>query len=124
MSRVIAGIGCRRDCSAADIAAVVRLACGTAGRSVDALAAPAFKSREPGLRQAAATLGLSLLPVETDALQAVQPRCPTVSEAARRATGIASVAEGCALAVAGLGSRLILPRVSHGGATCALAESA
>lgn len=124
MSRVIAGVGCRRDCSANDIAAAVRLACDTAGRTAGTLAAPAFKCREPGLRQAAAGLGLSLFLVEADALEAAQPRCPTVSEAARRATGIGSVAEGCALAAAGIDGRLILPRVSHGGATCALAESA
>jgi cobalt-precorrin 5A hydrolase len=121
---VIAGIGCRRGCPGADIEAALRLAFAAAGRPADALAAPAFKAEEPGLREAAARLGLPLLLVDADALDAAQPRCVTFSEAAGRAVGAASVAEGCALAASGEGGRLILPRVSCGGATCALAEPA
>jgi cobalt-precorrin 5A hydrolase len=74
--------------------------------------------------EAAARLGLSLVMIGADALAAAQPRCPTRSEAAARAVGVGSVAEGCALAASGAGGRLLLPRVAHGGATCALAEPA
>jgi cobalt-precorrin 5A hydrolase len=121
---VIAGIGCRRNCSADDIAAAVRLACEAANRKVGTIAAPAFKSGEPGLRAAAASLGLPVLLVGREALEAAQPRCATVSRTAVGAVGLGSVAEGCALAAAGADSRLVLARVSHGGATCALAEAA
>lgn len=120
---VIAGIGCRRNCSADDIAGAVRLACERARRTAGTLAAPAFKSGEPGLHRAAASLGLPIMFVGREALDAAQARCVTVSKAAVGAVGVASVAEGCALAAAGADGRLVLARVSHGGATCALAEA-
>jgi cobalt-precorrin 5A hydrolase len=118
-ARVFAGIGCRRDCAADDILAVVR----AAGRAVDALAAPAFKAGEAGLHAAADALGVPLIFVEPAALAAVQPLCVTRSAPAERATGVASVAEGCALAAAGPGGRLVLARITGARATCALAEA-
>ena len=121
---VIAGIGCRRDCPAEAILAVLRRACAEAGCEAAALAAPAFKAGEPGLREAARRLGLALIPVEAAGLAAAQARCVTRSAHAAQATGFAAVAEGSALAAAGAGGRLILPRIAGGGATCALAEAA
>ncbi len=117
---IVAGLGCRQGCAAADLVAAVRLAEAQAGASAGMLAAPAFKEGEAGLHAAAAALGLMLVMVGDTALQAVQPACPTRSAAALAATGLASVAEGAALAASG--GRLLLPRVSVGGATCALAE--
>jgi cobalt-precorrin 5A hydrolase len=119
-AQLIAGVGCRRDCPAETIVAVVRLACGD--RPVDALACPAWKVSAVGLRTAAELLGIALLPIERDALAAVQDRCVTRSAHAEAAVGIASVAEGCALAAGGAGARLLVPRVTGNGATCALAE--
>lgn len=116
---IVAGVGCRRGCSARDLVAAVRLAECSAGVAAAALAAPWFKSHEAGLHAAAAEMGLPLLLVEDAAMQAAQPRCPTRSAAALGATGLASVAEGAALA--GSGGALLLPRVAVGGATCALA---
>lgn len=118
----VAGIGCRNNCPSEDILAVVRRACREAGRPARALAAPAFKADEAGLHQAARLLGLPLILVEPADLAAAQARCVTASALARRVTGVASVAEGSALAAAGLGSRLILPRIAGARATCALAE--
>jgi cobalamin biosynthesis protein CbiG len=88
---------------------------------VSALAAPDFKQGEHGLQETARALSVPLLLVERDALLAAQPGCPTRSDAARRAAGVASVAEGCALAAAGSGGRLILARIAGPRATCALA---
>jgi cobalt-precorrin 5A hydrolase len=119
-AQLIAGVGCRRDCPAEIIVAVVRLACDD--RPVDALACPAWKVGAIGLRTAAELLGIPLLPIERDALAAVQDRCVTRSTHAEAAVGIASVAEGCALAAGGAGARLLVPRVTGNGATCALAE--
>ncbi len=125
MSRlVIAGIGCRRNCAAEDIEAALGLACAAAGRRAGSLAVPDFKAQEPGVRQAAMRLGLTLLVIDAAALIDAQPRCPTRSAAAARAVGVASVAEGCALAACGPGGRLVLPRLVQGGASCALAEPA
>jgi cobalt-precorrin 5A hydrolase len=121
---IVAGIGCRANCPAEAIVAVVQRACQEAGRAANALAAPAFKAAEAGLHEAARVLALPLILVEAAALLAVQERYVTHSAAALRAVGIASVAEGSALASAGSGSRLILPRIADACATCALAEAA
>src|SRR4051794_21731931 len=120
---VIAGIGCRAGCPAEDIVALVRQASASAGAPVTALAAAAFKAGEPGLHRAAITLGVPLLLIGRDRLDAVQKLCPTHSAPATRATGIASVAEGSALAAAGSDGRLILPLIAGPRATCALAEA-
>jgi cobalamin biosynthesis protein CbiG len=120
---VIAGIGCRSDCSAEAIVAILNRACSEAGCQATALAAPAFKADEPGLQLAARQLGLALILVEASALAAAQTRCVTSSARAILATGFASVAEGSALAATG-GGRLILARIGGGGVTCALAEVA
>ena len=87
------------------------------------LAAPAFRYGHAGVFRAAALLGLPLAWVGQAALQAAQPLCQTRSAAAAASVGIASVAEGCALAVSGGTGRLLLPRLAGQGATCALAES-
>ena len=121
--QVIAGIGCRRDCPAETIVALLDRACAEAGCRATTLAAPAFKADEPGLRFAARQLGLTLVLIEAEALAAAQARCVTRSSRAFLATAFGSVAEGSALAAAGAGGRLILPRILGGGATCALAEA-
>jgi cobalamin biosynthesis protein CbiG len=64
-------------------------------------------------------LGLPIAFVDAAALKAVQPRCPTRSAVAERETGVASVAEGAALAASG--GSLLLARIAQGSATCALA---
>jgi cobalt-precorrin 5A hydrolase len=119
--RVIAGIGCRAGCSAAEVVALVAAASASAGRAASALAAPEFKRDEAGLHEAARLLDLPLLLVDREALVAAQPGCSTRSETAERRVGVASVAEGCALAAAGHGGRLILARIAGPRATCALA---
>lgn len=126
---VVAGLGCRRGCAAGEIVALVGTAIDRArdhagiGRCrVTALAAPAFKKDTPALLDAATDLGLPLLWIEEAAMHAAEPRCETRSDKAREATGFASVAEAAALAAAGPGSRLMLPRINSGAATCALAE--
>jgi cobalt-precorrin 5A hydrolase len=121
---IVAGVGCRRDCPTEDLLAVVREACRVSGRTVRALAAPEFKRDEAALQGAARSLGVPLILVGAADLAAAQPRCVTRSAIAECATGAASVAEGSALAAAGAGSMLILPRIAGPRATCALAETA
>ncbi len=119
---IIAGLGCRRDCPAEEIVALVERAAALSGCEPTALAAPDFKATEPGLQAAALLLGLKLLRVSPADLAAAQPRCITRSARAEAATGAASVAEGSALAAAGPHSRLRLPRIASAAATCAIAE--
>jgi cobalt-precorrin 5A hydrolase len=120
---IVAGVGLRRDCAAEHIVAVVRRAAVLAGREPAVLAAPVFKGHEAGLLQAARDLGLPLILVERDALEAAQSDCVTRSAVALGAVGVASVAEGAALSAAGPGGVLLLPRIAHLGATCALAAA-
>ncbi len=116
---IVAGLGFRRGCPADDIVHLVRTAQSYAGCIAGSLAVPDWKSGEPSLHAAAIRLGLPIAFIDTAALNAVQSHCPTRSIAAERATGIASVAEGAALAASG--GRLLLARITHGAATCALA---
>ena len=124
MPSVIAGIGCRRGTDAADIIAVLRDAEARAGATAIVLAAPEFKSHEAGLHEAAAELDLPLILLSDTLLASVQPFCPTRSIAAERHTGHASIAEASALAAAGPGATLLLDRIAHPTATCALAVAA
>jgi len=116
---IVAGIGLRS--SAAPDALLALLAEAQRGLPpFTHLAVPEFRAETPALRHAAAALGLPLVLVSRTALEAVQPRCPTRSAAALAATGLASVAEGCALAAAG--GVLLRPRMTGEGVTCAVAS--
>ncbi len=120
---IVAGIGCRRDCAAEEVLALVRLAATRAGAAPTALATSAAKAATPALREAASVLALPLLAVPGPALEAMASRCATRSPASLRATGLPSLAEAAALAAAGAGSRLLLARIAGARATCALAAS-
>jgi cobalt-precorrin 5A hydrolase len=82
------------------------------------------KRDEPGLAEAAALLGLNLTYLARDALEARINGVQTRSEKAGALFGVPSVAEAAALAGAGPESVLIVPRISGGGATCAIAGAA
>ena len=121
--RLVVGIGCRKGCPAEDILTAIRYASAETDRRVDSLAAPKFKAGELGILAAAELLSLPLVLLDALALSAVQDWCVTQSLQTLRAVGFASVAEACALGAAGSGARLLLPRITFGAATCALAES-
>ncbi len=116
---IVAGLGFRSGCAADDIVRLVQAVQVRAGCVVGSLAAPGWKQGAPGLHAAAARLGLPIVFIDHAALLAVQPRCPTRSVVAECETGVASVAEGAALAASG--GRLLLARITGNGATCALA---
>lgn len=121
---IVAGIGCRAGAAATDIVAVLRDAEAQAGRRATALALPAFKSREAGVLDAAAALGLPVILIDDAALAAVQALCPTRSDLVAARTGHASIAEAAALAACGPGATLAVPRIAHPTVTCALATCA
>jgi cobalt-precorrin 5A hydrolase len=122
---IVAGIGCRKGASAADISAVIAHAlahAGLASQALDVIAAPESKGDE-GVSVAAAALGVPLVLVSRADLQAAGARAQTRSERVLALIGVPSVAEAAALAASGPASRLIVPRMSVGIATCALAAS-
>ncbi len=80
------------------------------------------KRDEAGLVAAAEDLKMPLHFLSRDALQAVADHIATRSEAAEKALGIASIAEASALAGCGGSGRLLLPRITGDGVTCAIAK--
>ena len=122
--RLVAGIGFRRNTGPDEITALITRALGQAGVDGTALAAVATaadRAGEPAIAAAAAGFGLAPCPVGPDALAASDARVVTRSARIEGLRGVGSLAEAAALAVAGPGSRLVLPRIASGGATCALA---
>ena len=119
--RVAAGLGCRRGVPAQAVRDLLALAAARAGLAPTLLAIPDFKHDEPGLAEAARGAGLALLRITPADLLAQQPHCVTSSARVRAATNVASVAEACALAATAPCGRLVLPRVTAEGVTCAIA---
>jgi cobalt-precorrin 5A hydrolase len=119
---IVAGIGCRKGASAAAISAVIADALARAGLdTLDLVAAPESKGGEHGVAAAAAVLGVPLVLVAKADLEAAGARTQTRSERVLAMVGVPSVAEAAALAAGGPAARLILPRITVGVATCALA---
>ena len=122
---IVAGIGCRRGTAAEEIEAALALALGRLGWTtdrLDAIASLAEKTEETGLQTAAARLALPLIGVPKAALLEVTDRIAKVSARAEAAYGVPSVAEAAALAAAGEGACLLVPRVATATATCAIVE--
>lgn len=122
----VAGIGCRKGVSTADVLAAIDAALAVADLrrvALDALAAIPTKRHEHALGDASSALGLPLLvPSESD-IAAAAPRALTRSAASQAATGTLSASEVAALAAAGRGARLLGPRLIRGHVTCAIAVS-
>lgn len=93
-----------------------------ADKELSALAVPAFRHTENLPLQVAKWLGTRIVWVELAAMQQVNAQCQTVSARSMRHTGVASVSEACALVAAGPQGKLIVPRCSMNGVTCAVAE--
>lgn len=109
----IAGIGCRRGVTAAEVLAALEAAGGA-----DMLAVVPDKATEPGIVEAAALCGL---PLRVAAGGVARQRLASWSEASVAATGTGSASEAAALAVAGPDGRLLGPRLAVGRVTCAVA---
>jgi cobalt-precorrin 5A hydrolase len=123
---MVAGVGCRRGTSAAEIETVIAAALARAGLArgaLDVIATAAAKSDEPGIAAAAAALGVRLVLVPQDDLKTANGRVATHSPRVLNLMGVSSVAEAAALAAGGLDARLVVPRIAIGPATCALADS-
>jgi cobalt-precorrin 5A hydrolase len=117
------GIGCRRGAARDAIIALICRARQAAG--LEQGAAELFsldrKAGEAGLIAAADLLGLPLRFLPAPDLAALDSLIVTRSARSEEETGIASVAEAAALAGAGPGARLVLPRIAADGVTCAIA---
>ncbi|WP_328837822.1 cobalamin biosynthesis protein [Methylobrevis albus] len=122
MPIVAVGLGSRRGVEVAAVVSLVQRALArVASEAPVALFAPVEKYGEPAFAQAALELGLPLVHLPKAALQAASDRTVTHSERVVQLFGVPSVAETCALAGAGDGSRIIVPRMTADGVTCAIA---
>ncbi len=122
---IVVGVGCRKGATDTAIAGAIRTAVAKTGLSfarISALAAPDFKAGEGGLRRAADDMGLPLRLVERAQLEAVQASCTTHSPTVMTALGLGSICEAAAIAEAGVGAILVLPRTVAHGVACAIAE--
>jgi cobalt-precorrin 5A hydrolase len=123
---IVAGIGCRKGVGAAAVEAAIMTALASRGLGADKLAAVATsrsKGEEPGIRAAAAALGVPFVTIAQPDLEAAGHHVATKSQRVLALTGVGSVAEAAALAAAGTGARLIAERVVVAAVTCALAQS-
>lgn len=99
---LVAGIGCRRDTSGAELRAALMetlAEAGFASASLTALATVDFKTSEPGLQALSAELGLPLRGVAREQLAALDPAAFSPSQASAK-LDLPGVAEPCALLVA------------------------
>ncbi len=122
-----AGIGFRHAATATEIVAVVRRALILSGLDrghLGVLATAADRADEAPIREAADILAVPLMAIGPELLAAMDARVVTRSAriVATRYTG--SVAEAAALAAAGPGGALLLPRIATERVTCALALAA
>jgi cobalt-precorrin 5A hydrolase len=120
---LVAGMGCHKGTSSQEILDFIRdifkrerlsLA------SLKALATIEAKKEEPGLRQAAAELGVEFVWFTKEELQKIA--VPHPSKQAAKHLGVPSVSEAAALKTAG--GELILPKVKGANATLAVARAA
>lgn len=121
--RLIAGIGCRKGADAAQILAALDAALAEQGRvrnDLYALATIDLKAEEPGLREAAAILGVPLRIVPRRRIRALQEalREETFAETI---TGVAAVCIPAAL-LTSPHSELLMPKRAQDGVTVALAQ--
>jgi cobalt-precorrin 5A hydrolase len=122
---IVAGIGCRKGASAAEIEKAINAALERAGRplaKLDLIATASIKRDEAGLAEAAKARGVQVTFVDQSDLELAGARGATWSERVLALAGVPSVAEAAALAAAGPKSRLIVQRVVEGPVTCALAS--
>jgi len=116
---IVAGFGFRATATEASLRSAFELA--TPGHAVTALATVSDKARAKCLAELAELLCLPVLPIDPDAIQSMNTL--TQSPRVQQARGTGSLAEAAALAAAGPGARLALPRYisSDRLATCAIA---
>ncbi|GGA83610.1 hypothetical protein GCM10011491_08850 [Brucella endophytica] len=118
------GIGCERGADSAEMIALAERALRESGFDRDALGGIFSLDRkrdEPAIRALAEHFGCEIVFFDAARLEEETPRLINPSEAVYRAVGCHGVAESAALAGAGGGARLIVPKMRGKGVTVAVA---
>jgi cobalt-precorrin 5A hydrolase len=121
--RAAIGVGCKSNVDVETIARVVREAMARAprGSAATGLHTSARKSGDADLREAAHRLKLDLIFHDDGALRARDAETVSRSQRVMGILGVGGVAEAAALVGAGEGSRLVVPKFSDDGVSCAVA---
>lgn len=120
---IVVGMGWQKAALADHALELVALSLSRAGaKAPDYIAVPDFKKGDDLPHVVARAWGAGVLWVARAQLQRVQAACPTGSAIVMGHVGLVSVAEACALAGAGAGAHLSLPRQVFCGVTCAVAQ--
>ena len=128
MSRLVIGLGFRDQASAQSIGEVVTKIAALAAMPgvASVLAVLEDKAAHPSLLAAARATRLPIETVAADAMRQTDARVATRSEQVEKHRGVGSVCEATALAAAGEGARLVVPRMvsadRHATAAAALME--
>jgi cobalt-precorrin 5A hydrolase/precorrin-3B C17-methyltransferase len=120
------GLGCERDAEPQEAVALAKSALESAGLSALAVACIAsldIKEDEPAVHDLAQELGVPARFFDAARLEAETPRLVNPSDLVYRQTGCHGVAEGAALAAAGIGSTLVVPKMKSARVTCAVARA-
>ena len=120
---IVVGIGSQRAATVSDITAAIAAAEQQAGVTCTVVASLARGGADEAITAAAHARGLEARFLPRAELEARCADCATRSEASLAAYGLPSVAEAAALAAAGAGSRMILPRQTFSGVTAAVAAT-
>lgn len=124
--RFALGVGCARDCTPEEMAALV------AGALADAEIAPGalagvfsidLKADEPAVHAVAERYGLEARFFDAGTLEKETPRLAFPSDVVFAEVGCHGVAEAAALAAVGAAGALVLPKCKSRNATCALARA-
>lgn len=121
------GVGCARDCPPEELSALVRRQLAEADIAPDAIAAVHtidLKADEPAVLALAQELDVPLRLFCAAELEALTPQLANPSEIVFAEVGCHGVSEAAALAGAGDGASLTLPKEKTGMATCAIAWAA
>ena len=118
------GVGCERQTEPAELEALVMKTLAEHDLSPLAVACVCsidLKSDETAVHVLAESLGVPARFFDAPSLEAQAPRLQTSSPVVFRETGCHGVCEAAALAAAGEGSELVIPKAKSARATCALA---
>ncbi|XXF08778.1 cobalamin biosynthesis protein [Pseudomonas sp. D1-3] len=126
---LVAGLGCRRECSRDELLALLDSTLAEQGSStaeLTALASSAHKAAEPGLQLLAAHLNLPIHFLPAEVLAGYHGRLTETSAKALQVTGMPGIAEASALALAeqlsGRPARLWITKRKSAAATLAVAR--
>ncbi|MEZ5690392.1 MAG: cobalamin biosynthesis protein [Rickettsiales bacterium] len=123
-SIIAIGIGCRKNCSVAEIIELIHTALEKIDMvvtDITVMATAWVKEKEDCIINSADALDIPLVIISKEKCEEMAGMEQTVSQKVIELFSIPSVAETAALAAAGKGAKLICSRVNSASATCAIA---